>query len=321
MSTATSTRNNLIGIACLCAGSLIFSLQDSAIKAISGGNAVTLAIVLRAAVSIPILAVITFFNGGLAQIADKQWPRLTMRGAILLVSYTSYFMAFPALPLAQAVALYFTAPLFVTLLAVPILHEQVNWKSWAAVSLGLVGVFIILQPGTDLFNPAALLSLIAGAAYALAQVLARKYGADTSASVMSFYQNSVYLILASGVAALITAAGLKPPGHPSLDFLFRSWAWPTPHDALLMAGCGVIAAVGSTLLTNAYRVGKASVVTPFEYVGMIWASTFGFLFFGEVPRTTTMAGMALIALAGTLALLAGRGQGYAARGKTEGAKP
>ena len=303
---SSSARNNLIGIACLCAGSLIFSLQDSAIKAISGGNAVTLAIVLRAAVSIPILAAITYFHGGLRQIADKQWPRLTMRGAILLVSYTSYFMAFPALPLAQAVALYLTAPLFVTLLAVPILHERVNWKSWAAVSLGLVGVFIILQPGTDLFNPAALLSLIAGAAYALAQVLARKYGADTSASVMSFYQNSVYLILASAVAALITLIGLKPPGHPSLDFLFRAWAWPTQHDAMLMAGCGVIAALGSTLLTNAYRVGKASVVTPFEYVGMIWASTFGFLFFGEVPRATTLMGMGLIALAGTLALLAGR---------------
>ncbi len=302
----SSARNNLIGIACLCAGSLIFSLQDSAIKAISGGNAVTLAIVLRAAVSIPILAIITYFNGGLAQIADKHWPRLTMRGAILLVSYTSYFMAFPALPLAQAVALYFTAPLFVTLLAVPILHERVNWKSWAAVSLGLVGVFIILQPGTDLFNPAALLSLIAGAAYALAQVMARKYGADTSASVMSFYQNSVYLILASAVAALITLIGLRPPGHPSLDFLFRAWAWPTPHDAMLMAGCGVIAAVGSTLLTNAYRVGKASVVTPFEYVGMIWASTFGFVFFGEVPRATTLFGMGLIAVAGTLALLTGR---------------
>jgi drug/metabolite transporter (DMT)-like permease len=72
-----------------------------------------------------------------------------------------------------------------------------------------------------------------------------------------------------------------------------------------MAACGVIAAVGSTLLTNAYRVGKASVVTPFEYAGMIWASTFGFLFFGEVPRLTTLMGMGLIALAGLLALLTG----------------
>ncbi len=303
--TSSTARNNLIGILCLLAGSLIFSLQDSAIKAISGGNAVTLAIVLRAAVSIPILAVITAFNGGLGQLADPQWPRLTLRGAILLVSYTSYFMAFPALPLAQAVALYFTAPLFVTLLAVPILHERVSAASFIAVCLGLVGVFVILQPGTGLFNWASLLSLIAGFAYALAQVLARKYGAETSASVMSFYQNTVYLFLASAVAAVITAIGLKPPGNPSLDFLFRAWAWPTQHDAALMAACGVIAAVGSTLLTNAYRVGKASVVTPFEYAGMIWASTFGFLFFGEVPRLTTLMGMGLIALAGLLALLAG----------------
>ena len=173
--TSSTARNNLIGILCLLAGSLIFSLQDSAIKAISGGNAVTLAIVLRAAISIPILAVITAFNGGLRQLADPQWLRLTLRGAILLVSYTSYFMAFPALPLAQAVALYFTAPLFVTLLAVPILHERVSAASFLAVCLGLVGVFVILQPGTGLFKWASLLSLIAGFAYALAQVLARKY--------------------------------------------------------------------------------------------------------------------------------------------------
>jgi drug/metabolite transporter (DMT)-like permease len=306
--TPSTTRNNIIGILCLLAGSFVFSLQDSAIKAISGNNAVTLAICMRAMIAIPLLAAITAWNGGLGQILDPKWPRLSIRGAIMLVSYTSYFMAFPALPLAQAVALYFTVPLFVTLLAVPILHEKVSPVSIIAVALGLVGVFVILQPGTNLFNWASLLSLVAGFSYALAQVMARKYGSATSASVMSFYQNTVYLILAAALAAMITLLGIQPPGHPSLDFLFRAWAWPSAHDAWLMAACGVIAAVGSTLLTNAYRVGKASVVTPFEYAGMIWASSFGFLFFGEVPRLTTLAGMVMIALAGLLALLAGRKQ-------------
>jgi len=304
--TADSARNNLIGIAALCLGSLIFSLQDSAIKAISGGNAVTLAIVLRAAISIPILVVITNYNGGVKQLADRQWPRLILRGFILLVSYTSYFMAFPAMPLAQAVALYFTAPLFVTLLAVPLLGEKVSWQSWVAVTLGLAGVYVILQPGTALFNPAALLSLISGITYALAQVLARKYGEGSKSSVMAFFQNATYLVLASALAGLITLIGLKPPGNPSLDFLFRDWAIPTLHDFSLMAVCGVIAAVGSTFLTHAYRVGEASIVTPFEYSGMIWACCFGFLFFGEIPRSSTVIGMAMIAVAGLLALLAGR---------------
>jgi drug/metabolite transporter (DMT)-like permease len=298
------SRNNLLGIASLCLGALVFSLQDSAIKSISGSEAVTLAIVFRACISMPILLVMVAFRGGLGQLRDKQWRLLLLRGAVLLVSYTSYFMAFPALPLAEAIALYFMVPLIVTLLAGPMLGEHVSWKSWTAIAIGLVGVFVILQPGTALFSPAALLSLISAAAYATAQLLARKYGSGSQATVMAFYQNAVYLVGAAAIAALVAALGLKPPGHPSLDFLFRAWAIPSLHDAVLMGVCGVIAAFGSTLLANAYRVGVASVVTPFEYTGMIWAGTFGFLFFGEIPRATTITGMALIAMAGILALRA-----------------
>ena len=297
------SNTNVKGIAALCLGSLVFSLQDSAIKSISGAEAVTLAIVFRAFVSLPILAAMTAFQGGLGQLRDRQWP-LLLRGAILLVSYTAYFMAFPALPLAEAIALYFMVPLIVTILAGPMLGEHVGWKSWVAVSLGLVGVFVILQPGTALFNPAALLSLISAFAYATAQLLARKYGSDTRATVMAFYQNAFYLVGASAIAGLVALLGLKPPGHPSLDFLFRAWAIPSLHDAMLMAVCGVIAAFGSTLLSQAYKIGEANVVTPFEYTGMIWAGTFGFLFFGEIPKTTTLLGMGLIALAGVLALRA-----------------
>ncbi len=298
------SRNNMLGAASLCLGALVFSMQDSAIKSISGTEAVTLAIVFRAAVSLPILTIMVAARGGLGHLQDSQWRLLLLRGAILLVSYTAYFMAFPALPLAEAIALYFMVPLIVTLLAGPMLGERVGWKSWAAVGLGLIGVFVILRPGTALFNPAALLSLISAGAYAVAQLLARKYGGGTQASVMAFYQNAVYLVGAAAIAGLVMALGLKPPGHPSLDFLFRAWAWPSLHDALVMGVCGVIAAFGSTLLANAYRIGTASVVTPFEYTGMIWAVTFGFLFFGEVPRATTILGMALIAVAGILALRA-----------------
>ena len=99
--------------------------------------------------------------------------------------------------------------------------------------------------------------------------------------------------------------GIEPPGHPSLDFLVRDWKVPSTYDMGLMGLCGIIAAFGSTLLSQAYRLGQANIVTPFEYTGMIWAVVFGFLFFGEVPQWTTIAGMVLIALAGILALNAG----------------
>lgn len=90
--------------------------------------------------------------------------------------------------------------------------------------------------------------------------------------------------------------------HPSLLFLVRPWVVPSMIDALLIAACGVVAAMGMMFLTSAYRVARASTVTPFEYTGMLWAPLWGFLFFSEVPRATTMAGALVIVVAGLLAL-------------------
>jgi drug/metabolite transporter (DMT)-like permease len=300
-----ASRNNLIGIASLCAGALVFSLQDSVIKAISGDHAVTLAIMLRAIVSFPILAAMVAMSGGIRQLDTPHWPILCLRGAILLCAYTTYFMAFPALPLAEAIALYFMVPLIITVMSGPLLGEHVSAKAWGAVVLGLVGVGVILQPGRALFEPAALLSLVSAITYAYSMILARKHGGEVPATVMTFYQNAVYLLGALLIAVVVYALGLEPPGHPSLDFLVRSWDVPPIKDMALMGVCGVIAAFGSTLLSQAYRIGQANIVTPFEYIGMIWAVVFGYLFFGEVPKLTTLGGMALIALAGVLALNAG----------------
>jgi drug/metabolite transporter (DMT)-like permease len=297
--------NNLLGIAALCAGALVFSLQDSVIKAISGEHAVTLAIVLRAVVSFPIIVAMVAASGGLQQLDTPHWKVMVLRGAVLLCAYTSYFLAFPALPLAEAIALYFMVPLFIAVMSGPLLGEHVSLKAWAAVALGLVGVFVILKPGMGLFEPAALLSLVSAATYAYAMILARKHGANVPATVMTFYQNAVYLVGALTIAVVIALLGIEPNGHPSVDFLVRDWKVPNSYDMALMALCGVIAAFGSTLLSQAYRLGQANIVTPFEYTGMIWGVVFGFLFFSEVPQWTTFVGMGLIALAGVLALRAG----------------
>ena len=304
MSTLTH-RNNLIGIFSLVIGIFVFSTQDAIIKSISGQHAVTLAIFIRAVVAFPVLLAMVHFECGIKGLITKQWRVFVLRGAILLCAYTTYFMAFPALPLAEAIALFFMVPLLVTIMSGPMLREKVTTLAWGAVAIGLVGVFIILQPGSALFNPAALLSLISAGTYALSMILARKYGGETPSSVMSFYQNIVYGIGASTFAGIAAILGIKPPGHPSFDFLFRSWHWPNNRDLMLMGACGVIAAVGMTLLTHAYRKGQANIVTPFEYTGMIWAVVFGFIFFAKVPRATTFIGMALIAAAGVLALQAG----------------
>jgi drug/metabolite transporter (DMT)-like permease len=291
-----------LGIAYLCFGVLVFSLQDAIIKAVSGDYPLTQVVATRCIVSAPILLALVHFDGGIGAIFSRDFLPLAGRGALLLLAYTSYYMAFPALPLADAVALYFTVPLFAMALAVPLLGESIGWRRITAVLVGFAGVIVMLRPGAGLFEPAALLSLFSAATYALSMLMARKLGTTATASVMAFYQNGTYLIGALVIAGFFTVIGVHEASHPSINFLVRPWVWPTLEDFLLIASCGVIAAIGMVLLTQAYRVAKASVVTSFEYTGMLWAPLWGFLFFGEIPHLTTLAGAGLIIAAGLFAL-------------------
>ena len=290
------------GIFYLCLGVLVFSVQDAIIKRVSGGYALTEVVFIRSCVAAPILLALVQREAGWRAIFQSSLGPLTLRAAIMFGAYTAYYMAFPALPLADAVALYFTVPLFVTALAGPFLGERTNWRVWLAVLLGFAGVMVMLQPGSGLFEPAALLSLLAAALYGMAMLMARKFGDTLSASVMAFYQNGVFLVGAGIGALALHGLGVVRADHPSLSFLVRPWLMPSLTDGLLLGACGVVAAAGIMLLTTAYRVARASSVTPFEYTGILWAPLWGFLFFSEVPRATTLAGAVVIVVAGLLAL-------------------
>ena len=299
---------NLLGIASLVFGVMLFSTQDAIIKSISHDHAVTLAMAIRCIVALPLLLLMVHFECGIAKLRSPLFWALVMRGGILLVAYTTYYMGLPALPLAEAIALFFAAPIIVTILSVPMLGEKVSGQSWAAIALGFIGVLVIMQPGTALFNPAALFSLVSAATYALAMIIARKLGVSEPATVMAFYQNAVYFVGAVSIAAFFAVAGIDHLGHPSLDFLVRPWAWPNNYDLFLMGVCGAIAAVAMSLLTNAYRMADANLVTVFEYTGMFWAPLWGFLFFSEIPRWTTLTGLGLILFAGLISVKLAAGQ-------------
>ena len=128
-----------------------------------------------------------------------------------------------------------TVPLFAMALAVPLLGESIGWRRITAVLVGFAGVIVMLRPGAGLFEPAALLSLFSAATYALSMLMARKLGTETTASVMAFYQNGVYLVGAMIIAGIFTALGIHEASHPSLNFLVRPWVWPTVKDFLLIA--------------------------------------------------------------------------------------
>jgi drug/metabolite transporter (DMT)-like permease len=290
------------GILYLCFGVFIFSLQDAIIKQVSGGYALTEVVCIRSCVGLPILLVLVQREAGLRALLSSHLMPLALRALIMFGAYTAYYMAFPALPLADAVALYFTVPLFVTAMAAPVLGEHIGWKVWAAVVLGFMGVLVMLQPGTGLFEPAALLSLISAALYGTAMLMARKMGNRLPTSVMAFYQNGFFLLGSAFAAAMLHALNIEHATHPSVAFLVRPWIAPTLIDGALIGVCGVVAAVGTMFLTAAYRVAKSSTVTPFEYTGILWAPLWGFLFFAEIPRFTTFVGAGIILVAGLIAM-------------------
>ena len=294
--------NTARGILYLCLGVFVFSLQDAIIKQVSGAYPLTQVVVIRSLVAFPILFALVQREVGWRALFGNQLGPLIARALIMFVSYTAYYMAFPALPLADAVALYFTVPLFVTALAGPFLGEHSGWRVWAAVLLGFAGVMVMLQPGTGLFEPAALLSLLSACMYGTSMLMARKLGATQPASVLSFFQNAGFFVGAVITALVLYALGIEHAAHPSLAFLVRGWMWIPLTDLLLIGACGVVAATGMMFLTSAYRIAQANRVAPFEYTGILWAPLWGFMFFQEIPRATTVAGAAVIVLAGLLAL-------------------
>lgn len=290
------------GIFYLCLGVFVFSLQDAIIKQVSGAYPLTQVVVIRSLVAFPILLGLVQREVGWRALFGNDLGSLILRALIMFMSYTAYYMAFPALPLADAVALYFTVPLFVTALAGPFLGEHSGWRVWVAVLLGFFGVMVMLQPGTGLFEPAALLSLLSACMYGMSMLMARKLGSTQPACVLSFYQNAGFFLGALLTAFVLYCLGIEHASHPSLAFLVRNWMWIPLNDLLLISASGIVAATGMMFLTSAYRLAQANRVAPFEYTGILWAPLWGYVFFQETPRLTTVAGAAVIVMAGLLAL-------------------
>ena len=308
-----------MAIASLFAGVFVFSFQDVVIKTVAGSYPVHEVITIRCVISIPILLAMLHWHGGIRALISPRMGWLALRGAALMVSYTAYYLAFPVLPLASIVALYFTVPLFITALAGPFLGEKIGLNRWIATLVGFAGVVVMMRPASGLFEWAALLPVASAFCYGTAALMARRLGATDSAPVMAFYQNLLFLTGALVLAALVGQGGYEGDNTGSLGFLLRAWTMPTTTDMLLMAATGPIAAIGTVLLTQAYRMAEANLVASFEYTGLIWASLWGFTFWGEIPGLATLAGAALIVGAGLYMLTRARsGQTPTAEGEVGG---
>lgn len=295
-------RDSAKGVAFLVAGVAVFSLQDLILKLLSGDYPLHQAMVLRSLTAIPFLLALVHYEAGLKSLFTPGTGAMIRRGVIMFLAYTAYYIALPALPMATTVALYFSAPLFITLLSVLILKEHVGPRRWLALVAGFVGVIIMVRPGGAVFEWAALLPVLSGFAYALSMISARRLGVTESAAALAFWGNAVFLAAALVMSAILGTGAYGDQAHPSLAFLLRGWAMPTAFDAMLMMSCGIIAAAGLTLLTQAYRIAEASVVTPFEYTGLLWSVIYGWVFWQQWPDATAWVGIAIIIGAGLYVL-------------------
>ena len=282
-------------------GMSVFSLQDPIIKALSGTYPVTEAIAFRGAFALPLFTWMVWQSGGLRLLWKARPFALIGRGTLMMCSYTLYYLALPSLPLTTTVALWFTAPLFMVALSQLILGEHQGRQRWLAVCLGFVGVLVIVRPSGDM---RWVLMLPVGAAlfYAIGQLTVRRIGQGIPAPVISWHQNTVYLVGAILLASILAPLFQDYSGGGSLGFLLRPWSVPTLHDGLLLAACGPIAAFGSTLIVFAYRSAQPGAVAALEYVMMLWAVIWGFFIFGDLPTPLTIVGAALIIASGIYAV-------------------
>lgn len=291
-----------LAMASLLGGIALFSIQDPIIKAMSDAYPVTETIAFRGLFALPIFTLLVVRAGGLGLLRRHRPRVLIGRGLLMLTAYACFYLALAELPLATTVALWFTAPLFMVALSGPIAGEHPGWRRWAAVVVGFGGVLVIAHPSNET-SWAVALPVLAGAFYATGQLVARRVGGGIPAPVISWQQNAVYLVGALAVSAVLAPLADAGGDAGSLGFLLRPWAMPSGEDFLLLALCGPIAGIGSTLIVYAYRTAGPGRIGVLEYSAMLWAVVWGLVVFGDLPTPWTLLGALLIAASGAYAVL------------------
>lgn len=296
---AQTERGVAVGIACALGATVFFSLNDLSIKFLSGDYPLHQIVFLRAAVALLItLGIFMPLDGGWSALKTRRPGIHVIRGVCVVVANSTFFASIAAMPLADASAIFFVAPLFITGLSVVFLGEVVGIRRWIAVVVGLLGVVIVVRPTGAGFTAVALLPAIAALAYAGLQTMTRYTGMSERASTMSFYIQLTFLVVTGGLALTLGDGRFAGSENEALEFFLRPWVMPPLRDGLIMLALGGISACAGYLIAQAYRGTDAGVVAPFEYTALLLAVFWGIVIWGEWPAWSTWIGIVLIAGSG-----------------------
>jgi drug/metabolite transporter (DMT)-like permease len=273
-------RMRLVGIGLMCLACAFFGGVDTAAKYL-GQQVDMLQVIWARYASAFLLALIVSNPWTRPGLMRSERPLLQIvRSSMLFGATVLNFFAFKYLQLDQALAILFSTPLIVAVLAGPILGEWLGPRRWVAIAVGMAGVMLVAQPGFGSVHPAVILNVVGAVLLSFYNITTRILARHDSSETTLFYTNLI------GAVVLL----------PVMPFV---WTTPShPLHILLMCSFGALASLGHYLLIIAYRYTPATVVSPFMYTQLVWVTILGYLVFGDVPNRWTLIGTAIVIASG-----------------------
>ncbi len=285
-STAPPARTTEVApaVMCMLVGTAVLTLNDALIKALAGTYPTGQLLFIRGLFVWPWILLFAMRTGGLASLRIRNVRGQALRGICVIASAFLFITGLRYLSLADAIAVAFTGPLFITAMAPLMLGEKVGWRRWLAVMIGFCGVIFMLRPGSDALQWAIIFPLGAAVFGGLRDLITRRIaGTETTLAVLAV------------TTTIVLLAGLS-------TVLFIDWVPLRRADIAMFAASGALIAVAHTLMIEAFRRGEAALVAPFKYSSLLWAALIGYLMFGELPDRWTIVGAVIIVLAGLYVL-------------------
>ncbi|WP_112662754.1 DMT family transporter [Microvirga flavescens] len=274
-----SKDNPLRGIALLLVALIFFSCSDAASKGMTATIPAVQAVWLRFVIFTVLMFSAAAILGKGNPLRSKRPLLQIVRGFGVLGSSTFFVMGLRYLPMAEATAISFISPIFVTGLSIVLLNETVGIRRWAAVFVGLIGVLIVIRPGTGAFDLSAFFPVLSALSWAVALTVTRKVSAADDPIVPLTY---------AAVTGLVVLSFIVP-------FYWAPLGW---HEISLALITGITSTVGQFLVVLSFQHAKASVLAPFSYMQLVSSSVLGFFFFGSVPDFWTVVGAGVIVASG-----------------------